>query len=103
MARPPREKVRFSSNLPRDERDFLRTQDKIFRARYYMYVFTTKKKGKEPLYPRAYNREFSESLDNAGVVSFNDIANTLDLTTSQVKAIYESAMLKIKAHFGVIQ
>lgn len=99
----PKVKVRFSSNLPTDEREWLLSQSKDFRERYYMQVFNAKKRGNEPMLPRAYYAKNKHTIENTitGLKPFNEIAERMDLTVAQVKEIYESAMLKIKMHFGV--
>lgn len=86
----PRNK--FSVLLPQDERYFLKSQDKSFREKYYMYVFSKHKKGETPINPIAYYHQ----RVSLGLKPFKEIAESLNMEVGQVKTIYNQAMTKIR-------
>lgn len=89
---PQKPRNKFSVLLPQDERYFLKSQDKSFRDKYYMYVFSKHKKGEIPINPTAYYHQ----RVNLGLTPFTEIAEKLGLEVGQVRTIYNNAMTKIR-------
>lgn len=89
-------KNKFSTNLPFNERGFLRHASKNFREKYYLHVYTTRKKGKEPLLPTQYHLRTLEH----GLTPFTEIAEKLGISLELTKELYKSGMRKIQQALG---
>lgn len=92
-------KNKFSTNLPFDEREFLRHSSKNFREKYYLHVYTTRKRGNEPLLPTQYHLRTFEH----GLTPFTEIAEKLGISLELTKELYKSGMRKIQTALGVQQ